>query len=391
MQCPYVQVPCTCSDEGCKRTVARGEAPDGRTNVHQESDPEVRCCCRFPLHDGLIFVRLFQSDSARIVTCEFCGDEFPKVSAMGAHLESSCPEKMVTCDQAENGCTWKGPRLSLNAHLGKCVYESIKGFFAIHKTEMSQLSKHNERLRRRTEELEGAVRILKQELEWAKIALGPWYRPVYTERPHLTTNYAQNPNGEGPAAGQGPSRVRPMLSRGMDPMTGGISHPLPRVENGATEVVDFFDPFSFIGQTRNHDRDVHPANNASTTTGVINAGSNPSIHTSGRTVESGDSHDLSVDTTPGSGPSNGLETIQNANVSVSSPGTSNLQTASTPPSATLFPDHFPSENQVGFEEGGLSSQPRGWRHALPPNSMLSNPSPGTHPVVSIPILATCEP
>lgn len=379
LQCQYVQVPCPCSDKSCKRTVGRRDALDGRTVVHQEHNPEVRHCSCFWSQCGLTYVFLFQLDN---VTCESCGKEFSNPSATKDHLASFCPEKNVSCDQVGNGCTWKGRRLSLMSHAEKCPYESIKGFFAIHNTEMTKLSKDNERLRRRTEELEGVVRILKQELEWAKVALGPWYRAGYTERPSLTTNYARYPNDEGASLG-------PMTLRSVGPTTGETSHPEPRVQNGDTEAFDFIDPFSFLGQTRNHALYTNVTNNTPTTTIVTSTEPNLSARTSGDGVESGDGRDHNGDTISGTGsssagPSNGPETIRNATAFGLSPGTS-IQSTSRIPSAALFSDHFPPENQFVLEEGGSSSWPQGLHHALPPNSNLS---PGIHSPVSISDLAT---
>lgn len=377
-QCPYAQVPCLCFDKSCKRTVARRDALDGRTVVHQESDPEVLCCRRFPFQGGLTCTYLSQPDDARTVTCESCGKEFSHVSAVESHLANSCLEKIVSCDQAENGCTWKGRRLSLKVHAQGCSYESIKGFFVIHNTGMAQLSKDNERLRRRTEELEGVVRILKQELEWAKLALGPWYRPVYTERFPLTANYVHCPNDGGASAGPGPSRVQSMLLRGTDPVTGGTPHPEIRAENDATDAFDFFDPFSLVGRTRNHEPNIHAANNVSSAMVATNTEPNPSTHTRSDAAESGDSQDSSGYTISGSG----SETIQNAIESALSPGTNNFQSTSTTPPPALFSDHFPSENEAALEEGGSPSRPQGWQHVPLPNSMPSNANPGIHLPVS---------
>jgi hypothetical protein len=302
---------------------------------------------------------------------------------MKDHLESSCPEKIVPCSQVENGCMWKGQRVSLKAHVDNCPYESIKGFFVLHNTKMMQLSKDNERLRRRSDELEGVVRILRQELECAKIALGPWYRLVYPVRPPVTASYDQYLNDEGAVTVPGQ-----MLLGGMHPTTDGTSHPELRVESVGAETFDFPHPFSFIGQTQNHIPNIYATDNASETTIVTNTehGSNPSTHTSSHAV---DSHDLgggamSGNDSSGSGSSNGLGTIQNATGFVLSPETSDPQATSATPPTTLFSDHFPSENQVLSDEGHVSpSQPQGWHYTPSPNSMPSGPIPSIHLPVSI--------
>ena len=389
LQCPYAQVPCPCSEKGCKRRVARKDALEGDAIVHQGVEVEVRRHRGAFVPRRLTRVCPFQSESSQTVTCESCEKEFSHVSIMKDHLESSCPERVVPCNQAENGCTWKGRRVSLKVHIDNCPYESIKGFFDLHNAKMSQLSKDNERLRRRSDELEGVVRILRQELEWAKIALGPWYRPVYPERPPVTTNYDQYPD-EGICTGPGPSRVGPTLLGGMHPTTGGTFHPEPRVENVGAETFDLSDPFPFISQMQSHIPNIYATNNASPTTIVASteSSSNLSTYTSSHAVESGDNHDLGEDAisgngSSGSGSSNGLGSIQNATGFVLSRETSNLQPTSATPPTAHFSDHFPSENQVVFEEHGSPSQPQGWEYTPSPNSMSSNPGLSIHSPVSI--------
>src|SRR5882757_2246656 len=66
-----------------------------------------------PLLRNLTCERPSQSDNAQTAVCEYCGKDFPSVSALKDHLSNSCPEKMVPCVQTENGCTWKGRRASL--------------------------------------------------------------------------------------------------------------------------------------------------------------------------------------------------------------------------------------------------------------------------------------
>lgn len=304
---------------------------------------------------------------------------------MKDHLASSCPEKIVPCRQADNGCTWRGRRVSLESHVNQCPYESIKGFFAIHGTQVGQLSKDNERLRRRTDELEGTVRILRQELESVKIALRPWYRPTYPERPSMPANYTQSPNNEDASTGSAPSRVEPIILRGVDP-TNPTSRPEPRVENHATETFDLFDPFSFVSQRRSEDSSVHTTNTTSTT---MDSNANPSTNVNDHAVWSYYSHDLDGHTThePHPGSSHGSESTHNTTGTALSPGASNLQSTFTAPPVTLFSDHFPSEDQ-GFE-GGSSSRPQGWQHVpSSTNPTPSNASPSIYSPVSSSVLAT---
>ena len=345
----------------------------------QRYDPSII----YLLRDELICMCPFQSDNVHTTACESCEKEFSSVSAMKDHLANSCLEKVVPCRQAGNGCTWKGRRVSLETHVDKCPYESIKGFFAIHSTQTTQLSKENDRLRRRTGELEGTIRILRQELEWAKLALGPWYHPVYPERPPMSANCTQCPNDEGAGAGFGPSQVGPILLQDVDP-TGSTSLPEPRAENGATETFDFFDPFSFISQIQDHVSSIHATSNASTTTSVTNTdtNTNTSSNASGRAIESHGVHDFNRDVVfgsgpSGSGPSDGPRPIHYVTVTALSPGASNLQSTFPASPAALLSDHFPSE-------GGSPSRTQGWQHvSSPPASMPPNTSPGIHSPVSI--------
>ena len=376
LQCPYVQIPCPCSDEGCQRTVARRDAAEGKPAVHQDLGPEVRTPLSFTRRKmASLCICTSQSDDVHTTACESCEKEFPSVPAMNDHLANSCLEKIVPCRQAGNGCAWKGRRVSLETHVDNCPYESIKGFFAIHGTQMAQLSKENDRLRRRTDELEGIIRILGQELEWAKLALGPWYRAVYPERPPISANCTQRPSDEGAGAGPWPSQVGQIHLQDMDP-TDGTSLPEPRVENGATETFDFFDPFSFISQRRDR-----VSSNAPTTTNATNTDTN----TSGRTIESHGVRDPSRDAASGSGPSgpgssNGPGSIHYATMTALSPGADNSQSMPPASPVVLLSDHFPSE-------GGSFSRTQSWQRVSPPPApMPPNPSPSIRSPVSITVL-----
>ena len=307
---------------------------------------------------------------------------------MKDHLADSCPEKVIPCRQAGNGCTWEGRRILLEAHVDKCPYESIKGFFAIHSAQVARISKDNDRLRRRTDELEGTVRILRQELEWAKIALGPWYRPVYPERQSTSTNYTRHPNSGGTDTRPGPSQFGAILLQGVDP-TGGTSHQEHRVESGAAETYDFFDPFSFISQRQDHISGVHVPTDASATTNVAGTDTNPNISSNAgnHAIESRDVHDLDRDATFESGPSgfgssDGSGSIHNATVTALSSGASNLQSTSVVPPVALFSDHFPSAD-------GSSSRTQGWQHVS--SGPVSTPpvhGAGMYSPVSITVPAT---
>ena len=42
LECPYVQVPCPCSEVGCERSLARRDVVEGETIIHVDIGPEVR-------------------------------------------------------------------------------------------------------------------------------------------------------------------------------------------------------------------------------------------------------------------------------------------------------------------------------------------------------------
>lgn len=379
LQCPYAQVSCSCSEEACERTLAKKDTLEGGMAVHQESDLEVRPVVIYSLqdNDNLTLVSPFQSTNPPIAACEACENIFPSISILKDHL-GSCPEKVVPCEQADNGCAWRGRRVLLETHTSQCPYESIKGFFAVHDARMTNLSKDNERLRRRTDELEGGIRILRQQLEWAKIALGPWYRPVYPERPCMSTNYAQYPNHEDGSTAPVPNRAGATLSRSVDP-TGGASRPEPRVENGTAEAFDFVDPFAFSSLGRNQIPGVYATDNASTAA-TVNADSN--TNPPADAVESHSGRNINRDSSYEPGPSDGPGSFYNTTGTVLSPGASDLQSTFTTPLITLLSDYFPSEDQELFE-GGSSSRAQGWQHVpLPTNPVPPNPNPSIHSPVS---------
>lgn len=264
---------------------------------------------------------------------------------------------------------WKGRRVSLETHVGECPYESIKGFFDIHSAQMAQLSKDNNRLRCRTEELEGTIRILRQELEWAKVALGPWYRRVYPERQCMPANYSRCPDDEGTSTGTGST-----LSQTMDPV-GGNFLPEP-IQNDATGILDFFNPFSFMRQ--DHVPSVQATGDGSTTPGVAGADTNTDTawDATRHSTEWRDVQDPNRDVGE-TGSLGGSGLTRNASGTVLSPRANNLQPASTLPPVLVSSDHFPSDDVS-------RSQTRSWQQgSSQPGWIGQNASAGIYSAVSI--------
>lgn len=113
--------------------------------------------------------------SSRNATCSFCASEFLR-SGLHDHI-AACPQVIVSCTHADNGCPWTGKRQELSTfHIPSCAYESIKGFFAIHGARVATLSAENSVLRQRVDALEGMVHLMQREMQSFKMILGPWYR-----------------------------------------------------------------------------------------------------------------------------------------------------------------------------------------------------------------------
>lgn len=102
---------------------------------------------------------------------------------VAAH-NGSCPDFIMPCTHAPNGCPWKGPRALSSSHLTCCPYEAISGFFSVNESRMAQLTDDNLVLRHKVVTLENIVQTMKREMQTVKTALGPWYRPdgSYTYR-----------------------------------------------------------------------------------------------------------------------------------------------------------------------------------------------------------------
>ena len=108
---------------------------------------------------------------------------------MKRHQET-CPDVVVPCPQGPNGCPWKGSRYQVSTHIQTCPYEAIKGFFTTHDQKLTVLTQENSVLRHKLDALEGIVTSLKRELDAAKAALGPWYRPDF---PRQSLRYSPSP------------------------------------------------------------------------------------------------------------------------------------------------------------------------------------------------------
>ncbi|KAF8520417.1 hypothetical protein BU17DRAFT_46668 [Hysterangium stoloniferum] len=119
---------------------------------------------------------------AEDATCPHCTLILPRHD-MSSHV-SICPDARVECTHAPHGCPWTGLRRELPAsHIMQCPYEAIKGFLALHGSHISTLQAENALLRKRIEDAESSLRNTKRDLQCAKVALGPWFKPDGCQAP----------------------------------------------------------------------------------------------------------------------------------------------------------------------------------------------------------------
>lgn len=118
--------------------------------------------------------------------CSFCFEEFPR-SQSQAHA-ATCLDYEIPCTQANNGCSWTGPRHQLSdEHVLSCPYEAIKGFFSINSAQISSLNTENAALRQKVYALESVVQTMRRDIQTFTNVLGPWYRShIQSQTPPIT-------------------------------------------------------------------------------------------------------------------------------------------------------------------------------------------------------------
>ncbi|KAJ7780511.1 hypothetical protein DFH07DRAFT_792496 [Mycena maculata] len=167
--CPYRRVACPKGE--CDEIFA-GKDAESHSCVHKLAGCDL-CGSQIKLED-LQRHALECTDGP--VTCEFCALELSR-SDLAAH-NNTCPAAVIPCLHASNGCGWTGPRSDLVlSHIPVCPYEALAGFFALNNTKFARIAEENLFLRHRVEILEARAQTTQRELQSAKTALGPWYRP----------------------------------------------------------------------------------------------------------------------------------------------------------------------------------------------------------------------
>ncbi|KAG2150893.1 hypothetical protein DEU56DRAFT_778938 [Suillus clintonianus] len=168
--CQYVEIPC--SEEQCDKLILRKDV-----GKHQDA-----CVYRSTQCDGcdatIKYSDLSTHNSecpSKSATCIFCFEEFPR-SQSQSHT-ATCLDFEIPCTQADNGCSWTGPRRQLSdEHALSCPYEAIKGFFSINGAQISSLNTENAALRQKVHALESVVQTIRRDIQTFRNVLGPWYR-----------------------------------------------------------------------------------------------------------------------------------------------------------------------------------------------------------------------
>ncbi|KAJ7178338.1 hypothetical protein C8R43DRAFT_973029 [Mycena crocata] len=167
--CPFGRVSCPKGE--CDETLVRRDA-EFHNCIHN-----LVPCDACGAEVSLVDLESHSSECTNaLVTCEFCASELLR-SDMATH-NNTCDAVSVPCLHALNGCGWTGPRATLaTSHIPTCPYEALKGFFALNNTKFERIAEENLVLRHKVETLESLIQTSKRELQSAKTALGPWYRP----------------------------------------------------------------------------------------------------------------------------------------------------------------------------------------------------------------------
>ncbi|KAG0701360.1 hypothetical protein DFH29DRAFT_1069704 [Suillus ampliporus] len=185
--CQYVEIPC--SEEQCDKLILRkdlGKHEDACVHRSTQCDgcgatikySDLSVCVSTTIDPRLLTRRGQTHNSecpSKSATCSFCFEEFPR-SQSQAHA-ASCLDYEIPCTQANNGCSWFGPRRQLSDdHALSCPYEAIKGFFSINNAQISSLHTENAALRQKIHTLESVIQSMRKDIQTFRNVLGPWYR-----------------------------------------------------------------------------------------------------------------------------------------------------------------------------------------------------------------------
>ncbi|KAG1735154.1 uncharacterized protein EDB91DRAFT_1145567 [Suillus paluster] len=186
--CQYVEIPC--SEEQCDKLILRKDLGKHKDACVYRSTQCDGCGVTVKYSDLSIHNSECPSKSA---TCSFCFEEFPR-SQSQAHA-GSCLDYEIPCTQANNGCSWFGPRRRLSDdHALSCPYEAIKGFFSINNTQISSLNSENAALKQKIYSLESIIQTMRREIQTFRTVLGPWYRSNTQDQDQSPPNQITHPS-----------------------------------------------------------------------------------------------------------------------------------------------------------------------------------------------------
>ncbi|KAG1895572.1 uncharacterized protein F5891DRAFT_1058084 [Suillus fuscotomentosus] len=179
--CLYVEIPC--SEEQCDKLILRKDVGKHKDACVYRSTQCDGCGTTIKYSDLSTHNSECPSKSAM---CSFCFEEFPR-SQSQAHA-ATCLDYEIPCTQANNGCSWTGPRHQLSdEHVLSCPYEAMKGFFSINSAQLLSLNTENAALRQKVYAFESVVQTMRRDIQTFTNVLGPWYRShIQSQTPPIT-------------------------------------------------------------------------------------------------------------------------------------------------------------------------------------------------------------
>ncbi|XP_065180536.1 TNF receptor-associated factor 2-like isoform X2 [Sycon ciliatum] len=119
--CAYRLVPCP---NGCREDITQSQRD--RHCMHDCMYRTVDCPqCNAAIAVARIDEHRREECAARPVLCPYCTSMMSSSEQLTVHLESQCPEYIVTCQYGDQGCQVKIPRRDIPQHMQTCVAEHL--------------------------------------------------------------------------------------------------------------------------------------------------------------------------------------------------------------------------------------------------------------------------
>ncbi|KAF8331112.1 uncharacterized protein EI90DRAFT_2920692 [Cantharellus anzutake] len=215
--CLYVATRC-CEDD-CNTRILRKDA-----DKHAQTCPHriVTCdACETRIKFTDLQIHNAECPAAEWI-CTYC-QTITARSDRETHL-SSCELVTVDCEHAQYGCSWRGKRNELSAHITTCAYEGLKGFFAMHTSRVLSLEAENAALRSQLEELRINQDAMRRDVQSARSSLGPWLRSADSQPPPQAPTQSR------------PERVIQRRRMSVPLSTASFGHPFDPVEDSDTGI-----------------------------------------------------------------------------------------------------------------------------------------------------------